>query len=184
VVPLEYNPSEPWARQPFDTDLAWACFQLYLSLAIPRRLVDLVKSPGCPLSWGQLQTIAWEDGWADRARRWDSHLDALRFATIEEVTREDAKARAERHGKLSRKLQTLGEHELDKWIGVASRADGMPGLVQVKDVIRLIVLGVKTERLALGESTDKIETGPDLSALNIDQLRALRELQEAAESKA
>jgi hypothetical protein len=178
----DYNPAEPWTRQPFDTDLSWACFQLYLAQPIPRRLIDVAKAPSCPVSWAQLQTLCWEDGWIDRARAFDMHLDALRVQTIEQVTREDAAQRAERHGKLARKLQTLGEHELDKWIKVASRPDGMPGLIQVRDVLRLIDRGVRTERLALGESTDKIDTGTELVAgLSIEQLRDLRKIQEAAE---
>lgn len=178
VAIREYNPAEPWVRQPCDTDLSWDLFQAFLALPTPRRLVDLVKrASGHGLSWARLQELAWEDGWGIRAECWDSHLDRLRVETIEQVTREDARARAERQGALARKLQRLGELEADKLLK-ASQGSDMPGLLLPRDMIRAITLGVRTERLALGESTEKVDTGPDLSGLSVDELRTMRALQE------
>lgn len=176
--PTEYNPEKPWERQPCDTPVTWALFQDFLSLPVPRRLVDLAKRPGCPLSWADLQRVAWEDGWNIRAEAWDAHLDRLRIQTVERVTQEDAEARARRQGALARKLQTLGELELDKLLNQARRDVGGFGLVQVRDIIRAIAVGVRTERLALGDVTDRIEQGPDLSGLSLDELRQIREMQE------
>ena len=177
-----YNPAEPWARQPFDGDAAWYWFQQYLTLSPPRRLTDLIRS-GCPLSQYQLQTVEWEDGWKVRATLWDQHLDALRQATIEQVVQEDARARAERQAKQARKLARLGELEVDKLLQIAARPDSGAGLIQPRDATRMILIGIRAERLALGDVTDRIETGPDLSGLTVEQLRQLRELQDAAEKR-
>ncbi len=176
-----FNLEQPWTRQPFDTDLAWFLFQEYLTLPIPRRLSDLTRRPGgCPISWAQLETLAWEDGWKDRAAAWDRHLDALRLQTVEQVVKEDAAQRAARQGRVGKKLQTLAELELDKLIALASRKDGMPGVIQARDVIRAAGIGVRIERLALGDSTEKIETGPNLADFSVEELERLRELQEKA----
>lgn len=179
MVDRAYNPAEPWARQPCDTDLSWALFQAYISQPNPRRLIDLVNQAlGMGVSWARLQEMVWEDAWVLRASLWDERLDRIRAETIEQVTREDARARAERHGALARKLQELGEKELDKLLAVARRPDGMPGLIAPRDLIRAVTLGIRTERLALGESTEKVDSGPDLSKLSVEELRELRKLQE------
>lgn len=178
VVVLDYDLVRPWVRQPCDTDLSWVLFQEFLSAPLPRRLADLARKSVCPLTWHQLESVAFEDGWKDRAAAWDRHLDALRTTTIERVVQEDAKQRAERQGRAGKKLQRLGELEIDKLIKVLERPDDMPGAITLRDAIRAIGIGVRVERLALGESTDKIETGPDLSKLSLDELRKLREIQE------
>lgn len=178
---LDYDLARPWLRQPFDSDLAWALFQDYLSLPPPRSFGDLAQRPSFPLTLHRLQTLAREDGWVLRAQAWDAHLDELRVSTIERVTQEDAAARAERQGRVGRKLQRLGELEVDKLIKVLERPNDHPGVIQVRDAIRAIGIGVRVERLALGDSTDKIETGPDLSKLSVEDLRNLREMQEKSE---
>lgn len=176
---MDFNYQEPWARQPFDTDLSWSVFLDYLSLPPPRSLATLARRPSCALSWPQLETLAHCDGWKVRAERWDQHLDQVRFEAQEQATREDAIARATRQGRLGKKLQRLAETEADKLLIQASR-DAMVGTIQVRDMIRAAAYGVRIERLAMGDFTDKIETGPDLSGLSVEQLRTLRELQEKA----
>lgn len=177
----EYNPAEPWVRQPFDSDLAWPIFQEYLALPPPRRLADLLKRPGFPLTWSQLESIAWEDAWKLRADKWDEHLDRLRAKTIEKVVQEDAQTRAERQARAGKKLQRLGELATDRLIKILeTNPDFGSTEVTTKDAIRAIGVGVRVERLALGDVTEKIDTGPDLSKLSLEDLRALRELQEKA----
>ncbi len=179
----DYNPAQPWVRQPFDTDLSWSLFQEYLALPPPRRLADAARGPGRVLTWAQLETLAWEDGWKERAARWDEHLDAMRIATVEQVVQEDAKARAERQGRAGRKLQRLGELEVDRLIKLLERTPGYDtGTIQVRDAIRAIGIGVRVERLALGDSTEKIDTGPDLSQFSVEELRQLQDLQAKAGS--
>lgn len=178
---VDYDLARPWVRQPFDSDLSWALFQDYLSSPVPRSLAALARRPGCPLSWSQIESVAWEDGWKERAAAWDSHLDRLRVQTVEEVVQEDARARAERQGRAGRKLSRLGELAVDRLIRILE-ANPEFGATEVttRDAIRAIGIGVRVERLALGDTTDKIETGPDLSGFSVEDLRTIRELQEKA----
>lgn len=176
-----YNLQEPWTRQPFDTDLTWVWFQLFLTLPRPRSLSAL-RGADCPLTLRQLQILDFEDGWTARVVAWDQHLDALRFQTIEEVTKEDARARAERQAKIARKMTRLGELELDKLLAVVEKPHTGAGMIAPRDATRMIVMGIRTERLVLGETTEKTESGPDLSGLTIEELRTLRVMQEKAKA--
>lgn len=178
---VQYNLTEPWARQPFDGDLAWSLFQQYLTLTLPRRLGDLAKF--APVTQSQLDRLAFDDGWKIRAAAWDAHLDALRRATIEQVVQEDARARAERQGRQARKLARLGELEVDKLTQVLEKPDIGAGMIAPRDATRMIYVGIRAERLALGDVTERIETGPDVNNLSLEQLRQLRDLQEAADRR-
>lgn len=181
MIPGEFNQAEPWARQPFDGDAPWAWFQEYLALSVPRRLADLARRSGCPYTWAQLETLSFEYGWELRAQRWDSHLDRIRTQTIEDTTRETARDRANRQGRLARKLQRAGELELNKLLDQIQRDGSGFGLLQPRDLLRFVVLGIRAERMALGDTTDKIENvGPDLSGFSVEDLRRLRELQDKA----
>lgn len=172
---LEYDPEHPWVRQPCDTDLTWALFSEYLAQPLPRRLHALGRRVGFTID--QIEILAWEDAWKERATAWDRHLDALRDRTIEEVTQEDARQRALRQGRVGKKLQVLAEREIDKLAKIMSR-DEMPGAITFREAIRAAQVGVHIERLALGESTERVETGPNLENLTLDELRSLREMQE------
>jgi hypothetical protein len=100
---------------------------------------------------------------------------------VEQVVQEDARMRAQRQGRQGKKLARLGELAVDRLIKILElNPDFGSGEVPLKDAIRAIGIGVRVERLALGDTTDKIETGPDLSNLSLDDLRKLREIQEKA----
>jgi hypothetical protein len=182
-VAVDYDVAQPWVRQPCDNDLTWGLFQAYLAIPPPRRMGDLVRQAQ-GLSQRQLELIAWNDIWEARAWHWDRHLDRIRVATVEKVTAENAEAIARRHARTARKLTELAGLELDGLLATAKRlaeTSGILGLVPVKELSRMVDLGIKLERLALGESTEHVTTGPDLSGLSLDDLRTLRDLQERAE---
>lgn len=178
--PLEYDTERPWVRQPCDEDTAWAIFSDFLLMGPTRKLTDMAKR--WPWTWAMLCQCSFDYGWKERAQAFDRHLDALRLATVERVTEEDAATRARRHGAAARKLILAGELELDKLIrrGQMPGSENMPGVMRPHEAIRAVSLGVRTERLAYGETTEKIETGPDLSGMTLEQLQQLQELQEKA----
>lgn len=178
---MDFDLARPWVRQPFDTDLSWALFQDYLTSPVPRSLSALARRPGCPLSWSQIESVAWEDGWKERASAWDSHLDRLRIQTVEQVVQEDARARAERQGRQGKKLARLGELAVDRLTRILE-ANPEFGATEVttRDAIRAIGIGVRTERLALGDVTEKIEMGPDMSGYSLEELRTIQQLQQKA----
>lgn len=172
---MGYNLAEPWARQPFDTDLRWALFQDFLALRMPRNLRELARK-GSPLTWSELEAAAMEDGWHLRAKAWDQHLDRLRQQTIEHEIQESAKEVAKRHAKAAKMAVELAARELTKYLS-ASREGDMPGLLQPRDVIRFLSLGIRSERLVIGEATDRVDTGPDVSQLSVEELRELAKMQ-------
>lgn len=176
MVPTDYDVVQPWVRQPFDGDLEWALFQDFLTLAGRPRDVRALVRLGAPVSVPQLEAIAFEKGWNARADRWDEYLDQIRIQTIEDTIQETAREVAQRHGRVSRKAVILAEKELDKYLKAAREGDGL-GLLTPRDIIRFLVLGVRTERLVIGEATDRVETEHDLSGLSLDELRTLREIQ-------
>ena len=168
-----YNPEEPWARQPFDDDLSFVLFQQYLmDYRRPRRL-DRVKSR---LTLASLKDVAARGYWAERAGCWDDHIARISSATIERCTREDAEHVAERQLLSTKLAQRLGSKVLEKLEAMEDENDFPSGQVTARDALRLIFVGIKTERLIRGEATERVE-GPDLSKLSLDELRTLRGLQ-------
>jgi hypothetical protein len=174
----QYNTERPWERQPCDTEIGWLLFQDYLALPRPRSIRALSHKGG-PLSWTQLETLAWENGWTLRAALYDGHLDRLRQETIEKEVQETAKETAKRHVRQARKAVALAGLELDKLLDAAKQSP-MPGIISPRDVIRFLALGIRSERLALGDATDVVENRVDLSKFNAEELRELRKLQEKA----
>jgi hypothetical protein len=171
-----FDASQPWVRQPFDGDLEWALFQDFLGLSSrPRNVRELVKK-GAPVSVKQLELIAWEKAWNARAALWDKHLDQIRVKAIETEVAESAKDVARRHQRGAKKLLALVEQELEKYHKASSSTE-MPGILTPKDIIRGLFVGVRTERMVLGEASERLEGSVDLSGLSAEELRTLRDLQ-------
>lgn len=170
-----YEPDKPWARQPWDTDLGFALFQDYLAQAQPRTV-----KPAGGLSWAQVEAMARDCYWWARAALWDDHLAEIREQTIERVTEQTAEEVARRQLALTRDLQELASLEIGALRKVAKTANGFPGAIQPRDAIRAALVGIRLERLIMGEATDRTEVGPDLSNLDADDLRRLREIQAKA----
>lgn len=170
---------EPWQRQEGEPDFAFAHFQSFLAIPNPRDLRALSKIKGFPLTFGQLDLLAWEWFWIERARLWDSHLDEIRRSTIEDITRQSAEQVAHRHLRALGAMQDLGLAEIGKLLQISKENDA-PGVVSARDALRYLGTGIRLERLVRGETTEKIEQGPDLSACTPEDLRKLRELQAKA----
>lgn len=166
-------------RQPFDTDLGFALFSIFLMMAPPRRIRDLAKTSGIP--WTQLETLAVEGHWQPRAALWDEHLAGIARTTIERVTEETAEAVARRQLTLTRRMQTLADREFAALEKLQAQAPDMTGTLSPRDAMRLAVNGIRLERLIMGEVTDRTETAaPDVSALSVEELREARRLQAKA----
>lgn len=174
----KWEPDQPWVRQPFDTELSFALFGDFLALPLPRRLSDLNR-PGCPLTYQQIGAFARECFWSSRAAFWDEHLAHIRTSTIERVTEETAEEVARRQLSLTRLMQSVASRELGKLQKIGEEND-FPGVVMPKDAIRLATLGIRFERLILGEATERTEAGPDVTGLSLEELREVRRLQAKA----
>lgn len=175
----EYDHDRPWVRQPLDSELSFAWLREYLALGMGRRLRDLVKRHGCPWTWPQLEALAHEHAWRERAEAWDNHLADARDEATEDAIRSDAKTEARRHKRIARKLQELSENELNKLLKAQKQAEAF-GVVSPREALRYAVEGVKLGRLVHGDTTENVGGGPDFSALSAEELRQLRALQQKA----
>lgn len=146
-----------------------------------RRLNALAKREGCPYSWTQLEAIAHENAWKDRAQAWDAHLDTMRTKAIETEVQEDAKAIARRHAKALRLAFSISERELEL-LHTAAKNQTMHGLINPGEARRLLETAIKLERLMIGEVTERVDTGPDLSRLDLEDLRRLKDMAKKTEA--
>lgn len=170
-----YDPDQPWNRQPFDTDLAWAWFCEYLQLSQPRRLVLLSRREGCPWTWTQLEDLAYRDAWEFRAKAWDTYLNRLRTEEIELATRETAREMAGRHAATWRLMFDMLARELDKWDKKSKASKDTP-VFETKNLIKNLAEATKAERLIRGEATEVVKD-EDLSMYSQEELEKLRELE-------
>lgn len=174
--PDHYDPDRPWLRQPCDTDQGWALFSDFLAMGPCRKLA---KVPGYADNIDLISGMAYANAWRERARAWDLHLTETRIAEVERVIREDARAMAERHLRMTRDLADLGHSEIRRAKEIADKTDMAAIGVTPNVARRMIVDAIKLDRLITGEATERIAT-PDVSTLSVDELRALRDLQEKA----
>lgn len=168
---------QPWDRQSGESDRAYALFQQFLALDQPRDMSALVRRGGHTLA--ELDALRFDWFWCDRARHWDEHLDAIRRQTIEDVTKQTAEDVARRQLRLTMNMQELASLEVDKLLDISRRSDA-PGLVNVRELVRLAGVGLRLERVIRGEVTDRVETKGNLGDLSAEDLRELRKLQQKA----
>jgi hypothetical protein len=109
-----------------------------------------------------------EHYWAERVAEFDRHLDRLvvaeREALLAQNTRE---VMAEYMGTLQDSRDIL-RREMNKLRATAEESAGET--VKLRDLTRLMEVSIRADRLLRGESTDKIDMGPDLSNLSDDEL--------------
>lgn len=170
-----YDVERPWTRQPFETERDYARFQTYLHTAPPRSLTPLAKTLG--MGWAALDELARDHGWLLRARTYDAHLDRLRLETVDRVTEETAASRARRHMRPLTMALEAAERELAKLAKLSKQAEG-PGVLSPRDILRFLEIGIKYQRLIAGDLDPVQRHSVDLSNLSLDELRALRDLQQ------
>lgn len=181
------GPSEPWERQPRETDVAWQLFQAYRESAypegpgggfLPRDVRTFARALGYDSE--QIRRIALSHDWTNRAALFDRTIDRKRteenLASLPEVLAT--------HKKILGITRRLVLCELRKWL---EKAESDPSITLKPAVLKsLLEVGIKLDRLTYGESTEhvKIEGAWDLTNLNLDQLNSLREIMKTAEVEA
>lgn len=167
---VECNYERPWVRQPFDTDISFSLLSDYVLLAPGARKASSVGRALVRrgiVSVGQICIWEREHGWPERASAWDRHVQAIREDAIEDMTR--------RHAAMGFQLSELASRELARLSRHADRiasTEGLP-LLQARDILRFVDVGIRVERDANRAQTAPSQSGPDLSELTIDELRAL-----------
>jgi len=173
---------QPWDRQPFDTDETFKWFVAYRDAKPPRSL-SRIKVPGTVTPMLQTKLQWYNDGhWRDRAVAWDEHCDALRQEERQETLRIGARAAAEKEALLADTALDLALNEVDKIHSTSIEGPMELDPRRVAATMATAERAVKVSRLVRGEATEKVDTGPDYSALSVEELRQLKALRDKARS--
>lgn len=138
---------ELWERQPFEHSRCFQAFAIYRDMGPDRALRkvahELSKSYPVILKWNN----RWF--WQERVAAYDQYLDRIKLEA-------QAKARqemAERQAREGKSLQNLAIGAVAHLLG----EDGKPKKLKASDIARLLEVGVKIERLAVGEPTENVK---------------------------
>ena len=132
---MSYDDLRPWDRQPRETEKAYAAFKAYLDMSADggeRNLSELARR----LSKSRQLLTGWKSRhhWGDRCLAWDKTvMEAERKAAIKE-----RKKMVKRHIGVAMALQSKAVEAL-KYADVDEAG--------LKDIVTMIVQGVKIERL-------------------------------------
>lgn len=171
---------DPWERQPRETTLMYSRYLVFRDLGpgrVLRQTQEVLNATGDPIKRGQLYNVSSTYCWAERAEAFDRDQDRLERERLTRMRRE----MTERHRKIATNLMATGLKAL-------AEITKTPAAITPNEVVRLLALGVKVERAALGEPEQTIAVtgaggGPvevaDFSGLTADErasrLRAIGE---------
>lgn len=172
---------EPWERQDYDTEESWPLFVAYRDQTRPRRGV-LSAFRGRPVDPVKVARWYREFFWKERAAAYDDHLDEIRRAEIEAMHAEQAREVAAKHMALLADAREVSARELQKLLARAQ--ESQLEILKPRDLIRLMETTVRFDRLVRGESTDNIDTGPDLSHVDDERLAEIERLLQSRDDDA
>ena len=151
---MSYDDLRPWDRQPRETEKAYAAFKAYLDMSADggeRNISELARR----LSKSRQLLTGWKSRhhWGDRCLAWDKTvMEAERKAAIKE-----RKKMVKRHIGVAMALQS-------KAVEALKHADvDEAGL---KDIVTMIVQGVKIERLTR-DAAEQEQTGEKLGSADL-----------------
>lgn len=130
---------EVWEQLDNEDPRRFEAFLVYREMGLSRSLKKVANVIGRSRSWTERSASANE--WLLRARAYDREVDRIRLAA-------NAEAQVEmilRHARLGQEVVALA-HDALKRLDVDS--------LKASDVVRLLELGVKTERLSRGAPTE------------------------------
>lgn len=168
---------DPWDRQEGETDEAWAAFRAYREMVPDERLMkrSATKKIEVISKWFR------DHNWEARCRAYDAHFDKVRIEEREALYRRSAREIAIDHMVALADMRDLFTREIAKLNDVSRASPDMPGLIRPHDLIKLGEVAVKLDRLVRGQTTENVGQGElDLSALSLDEVRALHALLEKA----
>lgn len=164
------KPPAPWDRQPYDSELSWRAFQTYRD-RLPRSRAIVLDGRAL----NPIEVVAWmrDHFWIERCAEYDRHLDGLRQSEIEAVHAQSARDIAAEHMELAGSARAIAARELAK-LREASENSAYESL-KPRDLIRLLDLVVKVDRLVRGESTESVDVR-DLSSLSDADLEEIERI--------
>lgn len=159
-----------WERQPSDTEESWEAFKSFRDAKPPRKLFR----PGVPT--GKTSEMYRDHNWKARVEAFDIYMDQKAVEERRQIVGMKAKEIAEEHMIILTRARKIVSRELDKLLE-ASNSDDMAGTIKPSELTKLLEAVIKFDRLVRGESTEKTDTGVDLSKLSLDELREFEKMQ-------
>jgi hypothetical protein len=166
-VPSMSATTDPWEVQPGESPRAFEAFTLYRNMTPRHRSLATVCRELYGDSAGNIRLVEkWssEWRWRDRAAAWDRELDR-RTREAQVQARKDM---AERHAALAVEVQTKA---LDRLMSLTREE------LSAGDALKMLVEGLKIERLARGEPEPvKEEARDDAAPVDVAELVRQREI--------
>lgn len=164
---FEYAPGrEKWDPQPHEVAAAHAAFTRFrLAPPASRAVETIARDLKIPID--RVRRWASRYRWRERAGEWDAFVaKTAREKEIEAIQRT-----RERQLNLARVLQDVGERVLSD---VSRQKKIDPKTVPIRDAVKMVVDGVKLERLVVGESTANVSQKLSLAeaAVELERLKA------------
>lgn len=135
-----------WERQKGESAKAFEAFVLYRDAGASRSTAKVARELGKSKTLIDRWSGLWK--WVPRVQAYDNHVDRERMVTAQQLRRDAI----ERHINLGQSMQHVGAAYIKDWLEKIERGD-LPALT-AKDVKELVDVGVKIERLGIGEPTE------------------------------
>lgn len=165
----------PWERQRGESEPRWRAFKVYREMDA-RSIRDVAKAVG--KSYTLVQRWAIRDGWQERVRAWDNHLDA---AAAVAQRKEIIAFRKRAAGQLRAKIQTLmlPAVALSRRIEMAGGSPEVLSELTPHQLMKLAILAarampaaIRAEALVLGDVTGREEQIAEAGGTEPDALDA------------
>jgi hypothetical protein len=154
--------TDVWDRLPEESGDAWESFRNYRNAGPQRTMADTARKMG--RKPGTFYKLARIYRWEERARAYDEHIEAIDLKKTEILT----EVNAERRIKLARGLQEVALSRIEEW-----RRDVSEGAIpplSPTEVAKLAEVGVKLERMEIGESTENVAIQGRVTSLTEKEL--------------
>lgn len=143
---MSRKPRNPWDKRSSETAKSFEAFRGYRDLGPNRSLSRLARTIGARANYKTwLSQWSIKHGWVARVHAWDDEQDRIRL----EASADEVRAQARRHADVADRLILLATRVLDKY------EDLDFAMVNPKDLVRLVDVGVKVGLLARGQPTSR-----------------------------
>lgn len=169
--PPEAFSDVPWGRLACDTDESWLAFVAYRDGRPPRRLRSVCCAP-------VLDVQRWyiEHGWRERVSAYDAHLDTVMREERETVLRQKTQEIAAEHMAVLANARQICDLEISRILETTRNCKGPNVVMKTGELIKLMELVIKMERLVRDQTTENLGTGIDLSKLTDEELEEYQRL--------
>lgn len=158
---------EPWERLTTETDNAWAAFQVYRDMPPAERAIKPIAK-AISLRPETVAKYFKKHMWAERVAAYDGRTDEAQLLPLATET-EIVESSLERL-KLARGLQAVAVHQLNRWLEKIEYGEQFT--LSPTEVCKLAELGVKIERMELGESTENVAVLHRVTTMTSEELIA------------